>query len=215
MKKAAGLLSLLAASACSGETPPSTDGVAEGIPAGEYRLDPSHASLVFRVDHLGFSIYMAEFETFDATLDFDPASPETMRVEASVDVSSLDLPTPPPGFHDELMGPQWFDAGAHPQMTFVSTKIDLTGAESADVTGDLTLKGVTNPVTLKVEYNGGWPGIEQDPNARIGFSAYGTLSRSAFGMDFGLPPEGSDMGVGDRVEILIETEFTGPPLDAG
>jgi polyisoprenoid-binding protein YceI len=84
--------------------------------------------------------------------------------------------------------------------------VEPTGANTAKVTGDFTLHGVTRPVTLDVTYNGGWTANAFDGN-RIGFSAHGVLKRSAFGMSGGLPPPGANMGVGDDVEVMIETEF--------
>jgi polyisoprenoid-binding protein YceI len=97
-------------------------------------------------------------------------------------------------------------------MTFKSTKVELTGANTARITGDLAMRGVTLPVTLDATFNGGYAGHPYDPNARVGFSARGSLQRSAFGVKEGVPPPGSTMGVGDNVEIIIETEFNGPPL---
>jgi polyisoprenoid-binding protein YceI len=188
--------------------------VVSDAPAGEYRLDRSHADLTFRVNHIGFSMYTGRFSDFDATLQFDPANPEAMRLEAHVNVSSLALPAPPEGFVAEMLGPQWFDAAQFPSMTFRSTSVELTGANTARVTGDLTMRGVTEPVALDVTFNGGYAGHPMDPNGRIGFSARGSLRRTAFGMGYGVPPEGSTMGVGDEVEIVIETEFTGPPMTA-
>ena len=181
-------------------------------PAGQYRLDKSHASLVFQVNHIGFSNYTASFGAFDATLDFDPEAPETMSVEASVNVASLAIPAPPEGFHAELMGADWFRANAFPEMTFRSTKVTQTGPRAALVEGELTLLGQTAPVTMDAEFIGGYPGYRPyDPNARIGFSAHGILSRSAFGFTHGLPPEGTTMGVGDAVSFEINAEFSGPP----
>ena len=200
-------------------TPPSRDAapvretaVLHDAPAGEYRLDPSHADLTFRVNHIGFSMYTARFARWDATLHFDPANPEAMRVEARIDVSSLALPSPPAGFTEEMLGPQWFDVAQHPQMIFRSTSVEQTGPNTARVTGDLTLHGQTKPVTLEARFNGGYAGHPMDPHGRIGFSAHGTLKRSEFGIAYGVPPEGSTMGVFDEVQIVIETEFTGPPL---
>ena len=96
-----------------------------------------------------------------------------------------------------------------PQITFRSTKVALTGAHTAKVTGDLTLHGVTKPVTLDVTYNGGYPAMAMDPSgARIGFSAHGSFKRSAFGMGVGVPAAGSNMGVSDDVDVMIETEFS-------
>ena len=90
-----------------------------------------------------------------------------------------------------------------------STSVTLTGPNTADVTGDLTLHGVTRPITLAVAYNGGWGAMPMDPaGARIGFSATGRLNRSDFGIGYGLPAPGTTMGVWDEVKIEIETEFT-------
>lgn len=213
MKHPALLFLFLAA--CSPNAPGAEENPAPAAteaPAGRYTLDKAHASLVFRVDHLGFSNYTGAFKRFDATLDFDPANPEAMRIEATIDPASLDLNAPPEGFLDTLLGPEWFDAGAFPEMTFASTAVALTGPERARVTGDFTLHGVTKPVALDVVFNGGYAGYPPyDPQARIGFSAYGTLKRSDFGIAFGIPEEGSTLGVSDEVDFIIEAELNGPP----
>jgi len=177
-------------------------------PAGAYAIDKAHTSVTFRVSHLGFSHYTARFGSIDGKLKFDPVHPAAMAVEATIDPKSLELNTPPAGFHDELMGKTWFNAAAFPAITFKSTKVALTGKTTAKVTGDFTLHGVTKPVTLDVTYNGGWPANAMD-GARVGFSAHGVIKRSAFGMGFGVPAPGSNMGVSDDVDISIETEFSG------
>jgi len=182
------------------------------VPAGAYTLDKSHASLVFTVNHLGFSHYTAAFSSFDARLTFDPARPETSTLEATIDPRSLTLPNPPAGFKDELTGPQWLDAGQFPAITFKSTKVEVTGANTAKVTGDFSLHGVTRPVVLDVTFNGGYAGHPMDPHARIGFSAKGSFNRSDFGIAYGVPAPGTTMGVSDAVTVAIETEFSGPPL---
>ena len=182
------------------------------VPAGEYKTDPMHSSLTFKVLHMGFSHYTARFGKFDATLQLDPAHPEAAKLTAMIDPQSLELISPPKGFHDELMGQTWFDAKAHPQMTFTSTKVEKTGENTARVTGDLSLKGITKPVMLNVTFNGGYPGMSLDPKARVGFTATGTLNRADFGMGFGIPAPGSSMGVGGLVDFTIDTEMTGPAL---
>jgi polyisoprenoid-binding protein YceI len=176
-------------------------------PAGVYVLDKPHTSVTFRVNHLGFSHYTARFAKIDGKLKFNPAAPATMTVEAAIDPQSLTLNAPPAGFHDQLMGKNFFDAAAFKTITFRSTKVALTGKNTAKVTGNFTLHGVTKPVTLDVTYNGGYPANAMD-GARIGFSAHGVFKRSAFGMGFGVPAAGSTMGVGDDVDVTIETEFT-------
>jgi polyisoprenoid-binding protein YceI len=177
-------------------------------PAGQYYMDKAHTSVTFRVSHLGFSHYTARFSRVDGTLAFDPARPTAMHVEATIDPMSLELNAPPAGFHEQLMGKGWFEAAQFPKMTFKSTKVTLTGPHAAKVTGELTLRGVTKPVVLDVTYNGGYPPSSFDPGgARIGFSAHGVLKRSAFGINQGVPARGSTFGVGDDVEVVIETEF--------
>ena len=184
------------------------------VPAGDYKLDPTHASLDFKVNHLGFSHYTARFTDFDAKLKFDPAHPETSSVEATIDPKSLTLPRPPAGFKDELTGKAWLDTAQYPAITFRSTKVEVSGANTAKITGDFTLHGVTKPVVLEATFNGGYPGHPMDPHARIGFSAHGVFKRSAFGIAYGVPAPGSTMGVSDAVDVSIEAEFSGPPLVA-
>jgi len=182
------------------------------VPAGDYKLDKTHASLVFKVNHLGFSHYTAKFTDFDASLKFDPANPTAASIEATIDPKSLDLPAPPAGFKTELLGKDWLDAAQYPTITFRSTKVEVTGANTAKVTGDFTLHGVTKPVVLDATFNGGYAGHPMDPNARIGFSAHGVFKRSDFGVAYGVPEPGTTMGVSDEVDVQIEAEFSGPPL---
>lgn len=182
------------------------------LPAGDYKLDPYHASVTFKVNHLGFAFYTGQFETFDASLQLDPANPETAKVTATIDMSSLSVPNPPDGFVAELLGENWLGANITSQATFTSTSVKQTGPATADILGDFTLKGVTRPVTFKATFNGGYEGRVQDPNARIGFSAKGAIKRSDFGITIGIPAPGSTMGVFDDVAFEIEAEFTGPSL---
>ncbi|WP_126978196.1 YceI family protein [Frigidibacter oleivorans] len=192
--------------------------VATQAPAGTYRLDLAHGRLLFRVSHLGFSNYTAFFRDFDATLAFDPADPEAMTVEATVDPASVETLYPDPAFdfNAVIAGPEFLDAAQFPEMTFRSTRVRMTGPDRAAVTGDLTLHGVTRPITLRVTFNGGYPPQDFDPGgARIGFSATGTLFRSDFGIGYGIPAPGSTLGVSDAVEIVIEAEFINPDASGG
>jgi polyisoprenoid-binding protein YceI len=200
---------VLALGICAAQSATAAPAAAPQPPPGAYVMDKAHTSVTFRVSHLGFSRYTAHFATVDGKLKFDPAHPAAMSVEATIDPTSLQLNTPPAGFHDQLMGKSWFDAAAFPAITFRSTKVALTGPKTAQVTGDFTLHGVTKPVTLDVTYNGGYPPNAMDPGgARVGFSGHGVIKRSAFGMGFGVPAPGSNLGVSDDVEVMIETEFS-------
>ena len=180
-------------------------------PAGDYRVDPAHTTLLFRVSHLGFSHYTARFDDVDARLKFDPAAPGNSSVTATIKTASLQLPSPPPGFEAEIEGPDWLDAARYPEITFRSTRVEPTGPRSARITGDLTLHGVTRPVVLEASFNGGYAGHTLEPQARIGFSAHGTFNRSDFGIAYGVPAPGTNLGVSDAVEVIVETELNGPP----
>lgn len=182
-------------------------------PAGTYRPDPAHTRLWFIVDHLGFSKYMALFTKVDATLQFDPEHPEAMSVTATVDLRSLETHNPATDydFNEIVSGETLLNAPAHPEATFVSTDVEVTGETTADVTGDLTLNGVTRPVVWRASYNGGWGHMPLDPmGARAGFSLETTIRRSEFEIDFGIPEPGSSMGVGDDVQIFVEVEMVNP-----
>ena len=218
------LLAVVAASALTACSPPAAKKAeapvapaaapakpaAPQVPAGDYTLDKYHSTVVFKVSHMGFSQYTAQFAAFDAKLKFDPADPAAASVEATIDPRSLTIPSPPAGFHDELIGSAWLDSAKYPAITFRSTKVEVTGANTARITGDLTLHGVTKPVVLDTTFNGGYAGFAMDPHARVGFSAHGVFKRSDFGMGFGVPAPGSTMGVGDAIDVRIETEFSGP-----
>lgn len=193
----------------------SSTALAATVPAGTYTLDPAHASLIFRVDHIGFSNYTAHFTRFDATLDFDPKDLAASSVVATVDATSIETHYPEPeklDFNAQLQSEHWLDTAKYPVMTFRSTKVEVTGPNAMRIHGELELHGVTQPVTLDATYNGGYAGHPLEPRARIGFSARGALKRSDFGVAFGIPTPEMPMGVSDRVEIIIEAEFTGPPL---
>ena len=183
------------------------------LPAGQYTLDRSHASLLFRVNHLGFSMYTARFVRFDAHLQFYPKNLEQSQLRVEVDATSLetDFPTPEQlDFNKMLQGSDWLNTEKFPTMTYQSTAVQVIGDRKMKVSGLLTLNGITKPVDLDVALNGGWAGIPQDPHARVGFSARAQLNRSDFGVSIGIPEPGTNMGVSDAVDIIIETEFSGP-----
>ncbi|MCX7358107.1 MAG: YceI family protein [Alphaproteobacteria bacterium] len=195
------------------EAPPAEAPVEHTAPAGAYTLDKAHSSLIVRMSHLGYSQFTARFETWDATMNLDPANPENSNINVTIDPRSIASDNPPTGFID-IMRNDFLKAREFPQVTFRSTAIEQTGPNTARVTGDLTLLGVTHPVTLEARFNGGYEGMQLDPHARVGLSAHGTFNRSEFGMAYGIPPEGTNMGVGDAVEVIIETEFSGPAWTA-
>jgi polyisoprenoid-binding protein YceI len=203
---AACLLALIALPGCNtvaaAVLKPDIDTAAASVPAGDYALDKTHASILFKIDHLGYSTYVGRFERFDASLTGDPASPESAVVTATVDMTSLNIANPE--FAAELMGPDWFDAAAYPQASFKTYGLKITGVNEADISGDLTLKGKTQAVIIKARLNGSAYDRLRGADV-VGFSATLPLSRSAFGIDkySGL--------ITDDVLIEIEAEFVRTP----
>jgi polyisoprenoid-binding protein YceI len=182
-------------------------------PAGAYKLDKSHASLVLRANHMGFSTYTTRFSRFDADLTLDPQNLSASKVVTTIDASSFEMDAAPQMCLDIMKGPQMLDTGKFPQIVFKSERIRMTGAKSLEISGTLTLHGVTRPTLLVATYNGGYAGMpNMDPQARVGFSAHGSFKRSDFGIAYGVPAPGTTLGVGDLVDFSIEAEFTGPPL---
>lgn len=197
--------------AAEAAAPPSTPSAAPP-PAGEYKLDKAHASLVLRASHLGFSTYTTRFSRFDADLTFDPDKITASRVVTTIDAASFEMDAAPQVCLDIMKGPQMLDTGKFPQIVFKADSVRMTGAKSMEISGTLTLHGVTRPTVLTATYNGGYAGSPMDPQARVGFSAHGSFKRSDFGIVFGVPAPGSTMGVGDVIDFAIEAEFKGPPL---
>jgi polyisoprenoid-binding protein YceI len=201
-------LALAAATAASPAMP-----AAMAPPAGQYQLDKSHASLLLRVNHLGFSTYTTRFSRFDAQLSFDPGNIPVSKVVTTIDASSFEMDAAPQACIDIVKGPQMLDTGKFPQIVFKSERVRMTGSKSMEISGTLTLRGISRPLVLAATFNGGYPGIpNMDPHARVGFSAHGSFKRSDFGMAFGIPAPGTNMGVGDLIDFSIEAEFNGPAL---
>jgi polyisoprenoid-binding protein YceI len=194
--------------------PSRTAALAPDVPAGDYKMDPAHSSLIFRVDHMGFSKYTLRFRRFDARLRFDPRNLTATQLTATVDPRSIetDFPDPKYNFNAELAGPQWLDAAKFPEIAFRTTRVEDLGNQAMRVHAELSMRGVTRPIVLDATYNGGYVGHPMDPHARVGFSARGVLRRSEFGISGGIPPAGGNMGVGDQVAIVIESEFNGPAM---
>jgi polyisoprenoid-binding protein YceI len=168
------------------------------LPAGAYRLDPEHASLLVKLDHFGFSQLVGRFDRFEGSLDFDPERPAAAHLTVLIDPGSIDFNLPK--FEQDLRGPDWFNVVRFPQARFESRTIAITGDKTGRVTGDLTLHGMTAPVTLDVTFNGGADSLLTG-RYTLGFAASGTLSRSSFGLGAYAP------AVGDQVTLEIHAEF--------
>ena len=167
------------------------------MPPGTYQLDPSHASVTFKINHLGFSRYTARFDKMEATLNFNSGAPELSSLNVTVLPNSIDANNAK--LEEELRGDKFFDVIKYPRATFQSTKIERTGPTTGKITGDFTLMGKTHSVTLDTTLIGA--GTRPMDKKVIGFSATGTFRRSDFGMQNLLPM------VGDDVTLEIEAEF--------
>lgn len=167
------------------------------VQAGDYALDKSHAKIVWSTSHFGFSTYYGEFTDFDAKLNLDPANPANSKLSVTVAMASVDTHNEKLDAH--LESADFFDVAAHPTATFTSTAVRRTGAATADVTGDFTLRGVTKPITLHVTFNKAGENMAKRYTA--GFSAEGVIKRSDFGVSYAVP------AVGDEVKLQISGEF--------
>jgi len=168
------------------------------VPAGSYALDAHHWSITFDVEHLKFSRFTMRFDRAQGTLDWKPGGLDASTVNVSIDASSVDTNVP---LLDKLVkGPDMFDAANHPAIRFVSTRVVRTGNSEGTLEGDLTIRGVTRPVTLEMKFNGYGvdPLTKED---KLGFSAQGHFGRSQFGLGTWYP------AVGDDVRVRIEAEF--------
>jgi polyisoprenoid-binding protein YceI len=181
---------------------PEVQAASASVPAGDYMLDKAHASILFKIDHLGYSTYVGRFERFEASLTGDSASPESAQVTATVDMTSLNIANPE--FAADLMGPDWLDAATYPQASFKTYGLKMVGENEADISGDLTLKGKTQAVIIRARLNGSAYDRLRGADV-VGFSATLPISRSAFGIDkyAGL--------ITDEIRLEIEAEFVRTP----
>jgi polyisoprenoid-binding protein YceI len=168
-------------------------------PAGAYKVAPGHTQVVFAIMHMGLSPYYGRFGTVSGDLNFNPQAPEKSAVNITIQMSSAN--TPSDKLNAELCAADTFNCAQFPTATFKSTKLTRSGTTGV-ITGDLTLAGVTKPVTLRVTFHGGVK--RQDTGAyMIGFSGTATIKRS----DFGLTKMRWAGFVADEVNLLIEAEF--------
>lgn len=206
----------LALAACTqpASTPeaPTPQQIPVEAPSGQYTLDPHHTTVTVSARHFGLSNYVLRFNTVSGTLNFNADDPAQSSVEATVAVTSLDTPyTGDRDFDAELQNSEWLNAAAFPTATFRSTAVERTGPNTARVTGDFTVRGVTRPLTLDVAYNASHRQHPMGPQmSLIGFSARGDIRRSEFGLSTLQPTAGGTDGVADEVQLQIETEFTRP-----
>jgi len=175
------------------------------IESGTYSTDPAHSMVGWSVNHLGFNDYLGIFGDVTGTLTLDAADPSASSVDVTIPIASVTVPSA--GLKDHLLRagkdgakPDFFGPDPMPAH-FVSTGVTVTDPTSAEITGDLTLNGVTKPVTIEATISGmGTNAMSQ--KATVGFSGSTTIKRSDFGVDFGIP-----FGISDEVELYITVAF--------
>ena len=175
------------------------------VSGGTYSVDPSHTLVVWTLDHLGFTPYTGIFGDVSGTLTLDPKNPNATKVDVTIPVSKV--VTASAGLTDHLLragkdgGKPDFFGAAPAAARFVSTSVAAKG-QKARIRGNLTLNGVTRPVTLDAAFYGaGTMPAQMGGKENVGFKATGTILRSQFGLGFGIPM------VGDEVKLDISAAF--------
>ena len=171
--------------------------------AQTWTVDASHSAVGFSVRHMMVSNVKGTFDKFAASVEGDPADPSKAKISATIEVASVN--TRDAKRDEHLRAPDFFDAAKFPQMTFVSTKVEKVSATKAKVTGNLTLRGVTKPVVLDVEYTS--PVKSPWGKTVVGATATGKINRQDFGVSFSKTLETGGLLVGDEVTLQLELEF--------
>jgi polyisoprenoid-binding protein YceI len=172
------------------------------IAADTYQLEKTHADLYFSINHAGFTEKHGSFRDLDATLRYDAAHPETSQVTVTVKTGSVDT-----GFDErdnDVRSDKFLDVAKYPDMRFVSAKVTPGSKDTLRIEGNLTLRGVTRPLTLNATLNKSAPN-PFDHKPTLGFSATGSLKRSDYGISTYVPM------IGDAIGITIDAEFNRKP----
>lgn len=173
------------------------------VQSGIYVLDPAHGKITWSVDHMGFSTYVGQFTNVAANLDLNVEKPSASRLNATVMMDSVG--TFSDGLDKHLKTADFFDSANHPAATFRASSIRLVDRDTADIFGNLTLRGVTRPIVIRADFN--QAGINPaDKQYSIGFDGEAKIKRSDFGINYGLPL------LGEVVTLHFEAEFK---LDRG
>lgn len=168
------------------------------VKAGAYTLNSDHSKVTWSLNHLGFSTYIGQFQGVTGTLSIDPSKLDAAQLQVNIDMNQVGTLTPALDTH--LKSADFLDTAKFPTATFKSTKIVRTGDRTADITGDLTLHGVTKPVVVQATFN--QAGVNMvDKQYSLGFDGKAVIKRSDFGIKAYVP------AVGDEVTLTLATEF--------
>jgi polyisoprenoid-binding protein YceI len=171
--------------------------------AATYEIDPAHSSASFKVRHMMIANVKGSFNKLEGSVVFDARNPEAARIDARIDAASIDTREPQRDAH--LRSADFLDVENYPQLTFRSKSVKSIGENEYELTGDLTIRGVTREVKLQVEST---PEVK-DPwgNLRVGATATTVINRKDFGLTWNTALETGGVLVGDRVDITLDLEF--------
>ena len=178
---------------------------ASPLPAGTWTYDPAHSSVLFKIRHLGLTNVRGRFNGVEATLK-TADTVEATEFGATIDISTIDTNQSDRDAH--LRSTDFFSADAHPNMTFASTAVRAAG-DGYEADGNLTINGITKPITLEVEFNG-TAANPADGRERAGFVATTRIQRSDYGIDFNMPLGADKLALGKHVDIEIDVQFIAP-----
>ena len=199
---AAALLAIAGGTAVIAQQMPAAPGAKDPsrVTGGSYQVDPGHTQVAFAYDHMGFSNNFGIISGPTGTLTLDPKNVAASKV--SIEVPIANLRTGIQALDDHLVKVDFFDSAKFPKATFVSTSVKADGPTSAEITGNLTIKGITKPVTLDADFYGaGKAPAMAGGKENVGFVATTSVKRSDFNMGYGVPM------VGDTIELKIVAAF--------
>jgi polyisoprenoid-binding protein YceI len=169
----------------------------------KWALDPTHSEIQFKVKHLMISKVTGEFKKFDATVETEGDDLSTAKINFRAEVNSISTNNDQRDGH--LRTNDFFDAVNHPQLSFVSSKLEKISADNFKLHGILTIRGISKNIVLDVEFGG----MVQDPwgNTRVGFTISGKINRKDFGVSFSMVSETGSILLGEEVAIHAQAEF--------
>lgn len=168
----------------------------------KWTVDAAHSAIDFSVKHMMISTVKGSFKNFEATVEADPQDLTTANLEFTIDVASIDTRNSDRDAH--LKSADLFEIEKYPNLTFKATKVVKTDDNEYDVTGDVSMHGITRPETFKVTFEG--QGKDPWGNEKVGFSAEGKLKRSDYGITYNAALETGGVLIGDQVKIFIEIQ---------
>jgi len=168
--------------------------------AAPWKIDPDHSHLTFTVDNLGFSLTQGQFRKFKADIDFDPENVETSSVSFVIDATSVD--TNSKGRDKSIRSKNYLDVKNHPEIFFESDTVRLVDENTAEITGEVTIKGETREQTFMAEMIRIAPNPFSKNQQLAGFAVTGVIDRVEFGITYGAPAVGVDINV--RLDLQIK-----------